>query len=195
MAPRAPFANVKRRTFFGVAMPRRKLLPRRADRDVPGADLFCGGRPADAIRGRLRPDGLANRQRHDNEKRPKRVHFVRSRRYRFSTAAPYCPLLAPGPFPRVRSSILRRRLGSVGRSPVRQYSATSVYIPFRPNSNAIRIERAPFCMLACEARRFSTSGPHRLIPRQNGSHPRRTTPTHLSHRSRDPIASVPPKET
>src|SRR5712672_2261828 len=85
MADEAPLLLKDLCALLGGAAARREFLSRRTDRDIQGADFFCGRSATHAICGRrLRERGAPEEQQ--NRDKPKRAHWSRSRPWRSSTA-------------------------------------------------------------------------------------------------------------
>src|ERR1700674_556371 len=91
MAGDAPLLLKELCALLGGAAARWEFLSRRSDRDIQGADFFCGRSTSHAICGRrLRERGApqergAPKEQHNRDK-PKRAHWSRSRPWRSSTA-------------------------------------------------------------------------------------------------------------
>src|SRR5205823_1424982 len=85
MADAAPLLLKDLGALLGGAAARREFLSRRTDRDIQGADFCCGRSASHAIWGRRLRERGAPQEQHNRDK-PKRVHWSRSRPWRFSTA-------------------------------------------------------------------------------------------------------------
>src|SRR6516165_9175645 len=141
MAGDAPLLHIDLCALLGGAAARREFLSRRTDRDIQGADFFCGRSAPHAIG--LRERG-APQEQHNRDK-PKRAHWSRSRPWRSSTALRCCLAQALCNFARkARSSTGRPALASVAPARSRRCSAKESRSRFHPNSTDSRTGSAPW---------------------------------------------------
>src|SRR6516162_1113686 len=134
MTADAPLLLKKFCALLGGAAARREFLSRRTDRDIQGADFFCGRSAPHAICGRGLRERGAPQEQHNHDK-PKRAHWSHSRPWRSSTASRCCPAQALCNFDqRARSSTGRPALASVAPARSRRCSAKESRSRFHPMS-------------------------------------------------------------